>query len=199
MTRQRRVATALFVWACIPATAHAHLVTTGFGSFYDGMAHLVITPSDVLLVLALALFAGQRGAATARSLLVVLPGAWLVGGVAGRAWPVTTDLPVVTTLSFMIVGLLVALDRRLPSTVAVGLAVVAGGLNGFLNGAVLRTAGMDRLALIGAVTAVFVVATLVPSWIVGLRRQWARIVVRVAGSWITAIGILMLGWVTRRQ
>ena len=29
--------------------------------------------------------------------------------------------------------------------------------------------------------------------VVSLRAQWARVTVRVAGSWITAIGLLMLG------
>lgn len=197
MTRRQQLALGA-VAALFPTTAEAHLVQTGFGSFYDGMAHLVVTPSDVLVVLALALYAGQRGAATARRVLLWLPGAWLVGGVAGTHWPITSDLPFATTLSFAIVGLLVALDSRLPQRVVVGLAVLVGGLHGFRNGAILSSANMDRLALMGAVVAVFVVATLLPSVIVGLRRQGARIAVRVAGSWITAIGMLMLGWLVRR-
>ena len=31
----------------------------------------------------------------------------------------------------------------------------------------------------------------------GIRASWARIVVRVGGSWIAAIGVLMLGWSLR--
>jgi hypothetical protein len=30
--------------------------------------------------------------------------------------------------------------------------------------------------------------------VVSLVAAWARIAVRVAGSWIAAIGLLMLGW-----
>ena len=30
--------------------------------------------------------------------------------------------------------------------------------------------------------------------LVALRAPWARIAVRVAGSWIVAIGLLLLGW-----
>ena len=43
----------------------------------------------------------------------------------------------------------------------------------------------------------FVFVTLISAIVVSLRRPWARIVVRVAGSWIAAIGLLMLGWALR--
>ena len=38
--------------------AHAHLMNTGFGPFYDGLTHLFLTPEDLLPVVALALLAG---------------------------------------------------------------------------------------------------------------------------------------------
>jgi len=45
--------------------------------------------------------------------------------------------------------------------------------------------------------AVFVLVALVAALVVSLRAQWARVTVRVAGSWIKAIGLLMLGWTYR--
>jgi len=30
--------------------------------------------------------------------------------------------------------------------------------------------------------------------VVSLRRPWTRIAVRVTGSWLAAVGLLMLGW-----
>jgi hypothetical protein len=30
-----------------------------------------------------------------------------------------------------------------------------------------------------------------------MRVRWVRVAVRVAGSWIAAIGLLMLGWAMR--
>jgi hypothetical protein len=44
---------------------------------------------------------------------------------------------------------------------------------------------------------VFVIAALVAGQVATLKKAWARIVVRVAGSWIGAIGLLMLGWAVR--
>ena len=41
--------TVLLLW---PTVGHAHLVTTGFGPFYDGISHLAVSPGDLLGVLA---------------------------------------------------------------------------------------------------------------------------------------------------
>ena len=45
----------------LASPAQAHLVQTGFGDFYDGIAHVALTPADLLLVITVALLAGQRG------------------------------------------------------------------------------------------------------------------------------------------
>ncbi len=40
--------------------------------------------------------------------------------------------------------------------------------------------------------------TLVAGLVVSLKVFWARIAIRVLGSWIAATGLLMLGWTLRR-
>jgi len=47
------------------------------------------------------------------------------------------------------------------------------------------------------VSAVFALIALAAAFVVRLRAHWARIAVRVAGSWIAASGLLMLGWALR--
>ena len=42
-----------------------------------------------------------------------------------------------------------------------------------------------------------VLVALVAGQVAALEKEWPRIVVRVAGSWIGAIGLLMLGWAAR--
>jgi hypothetical protein len=66
-----------------PSYTSAHLVTTGLGPVYDGIGHLVMTPEDLIPTLAIALFAGLRGAAPGRRALFVLPLAWFAGGLLG--------------------------------------------------------------------------------------------------------------------
>ena len=59
--------------------------------------------------------------------------------------------------------------------------------------------GSAAVALLGLVFAVFVLVALAAAFVVRLRADWARIAVRVAGSWIAASGLLMLGWAVRAR
>ena len=69
--------------ACTPLPAAAHLPTSGLGPAYDGILHLLLSPEDLIPLIALALLCGQRGASFARRVLWVVPLAWLAGGVTG--------------------------------------------------------------------------------------------------------------------
>jgi hydrogenase/urease accessory protein HupE len=100
----------VFLW---PATASAHLVSTGFGPFYDGITHLAMSPDDLLSVLAIAFLSGLLGARYGRVTLFALPLTWLIGGLIGIQFDQEISLPVLNTLSFLIVGILVAADKKL--------------------------------------------------------------------------------------
>ena len=183
----------LLLW---PWRAEAHLVSTGLGPVYDGIGHLLVTPEDLLPVLALALFAGLRGASAGRYVLGVLPVAWLAGGGAGLLLHGLPALPI-PALSLLILGTLVAGDLRLPPMAVAALATGLGLVHGCLNGVAMRQAGAGALGLLGVMAALFVLVALAAAFVVALRRPWTRIVVRVAGSWIAAMGLLMLGWALR--
>ena len=178
----------------LPAPSHAHLMNTGLGPFYDGVSHFTLTPEDLLPALALALLAGQRGSRTGRLALFALSLAWLAGGLAGLTFPTNRSATALTTVSFLALGGLVAADARLRPEWVTGLALVLGILHGYLNGAAMSQAKLGALGLVGIVTALFVAVTLVAALVVALRAPWARVAVRVAGSWIAAIGLLLLGW-----
>ncbi len=179
------------------SSAHAHLMNTGFGPFYDGLAHPLLTPEDLLPVAALALLAGQSGPRAGRWVLFGLPAAWLLGMIVGRAVPISTGAAWLTSSLTIALGVLVAADRKLPLPVVAGCALLLGIVHGEQNGASLAPAGFGAAGLSGIAVTLFVVAALVSGAVVSLRRPWSRIVVRVAGSWIAAIGLLMLGWAVR--
>ena len=184
-------ALALLVW---PAPASAHLMNTGFGPFYDGLTHLCATPEDLLPALALALLGGLRGPRAARAVLFVLPLAWLVGSLAGLVATSQPKLATTTATATIALGALVAADMPLPVAAVASLALALGLLNGGLNGVELAKAGASALCMAGVTCALFVLVSLLAGQIVSLRAPWARVVVRVAGSWIAAIGLFMLGW-----
>jgi hydrogenase/urease accessory protein HupE len=187
-------ALAILLW---PSISQAHLVTTGLGPFYDGLSHFTMSPDDLLSALALALLAGLSGARAGRNVLFLLPPIWLLGGLFGLRMEQEVSLPLFSILSFLVTGALVALDRRLPLLLISALTCCFGFLHGFLNGSAMAQAGGGFLALFGISVAVFLLVALIAALVVSLKAQWARITVRVAGSWITAIGLLMLGWTFR--
>jgi hypothetical protein len=46
-------------------------------------------------------------------------------------------------------------------------------------------------------TMLFVMVALASALVASLGKQWMRIAVRVVGSWIAAVGLLMFGWAMR--
>jgi urease accessory protein len=180
-----------------PSRAAAHLVTTGMGPVYDGIGYLLLTPEDLVPVVALALLAGLRGATHGRRALFLLPVAWLVGGFLGLPANASPAFPV-SALSFLILGALVAADVRLPAYAFAILAIVLGLVHGAMNGAALQ-GGAGSLGMLGITAALFVLVALASAFVVSLERPWSRIAVRVAGSWVCAIGLLMLGWLVKGQ
>jgi hydrogenase/urease accessory protein HupE len=188
---------AIIVLAVVPSSAEAHLVTTGLGPFYDGAMHLLLSPGDLLGLLAAALLAGLRGTRAGRLTILVLPSVWYLSGLIGLNLPFALDLPWLSVLSFVILGAMVALDPKLPDIVVALLAGIYGTLHGLLNGAALGVIGAGPLSLLGVVVTVLIIALLVSAAVVSLRAAWTRVAVRVAGSWIAAIGMLMFGWLAR--
>lgn len=180
-----------------PSVAQAHLVTTGLGPFYDGALHLALSPDDLLGLISVALLAGLCGAKSGRWMVAVLPIAWLLGAVIGLNLTAFPELPGLSILSFVILGLLVALDVKLPVWGVAALAGSFGILHGLLNGAALQEAPERVLNVLGILSTVFVLSLLLSAAVVSLRPLWTRVVVRVAGSWVVAVGMLMFGWLYR--
>jgi hypothetical protein len=183
------------ILALIAAPAHAHLVNSGLGPFYDGALHLLLSPADLLGLVALALLAGLRGTRAGRLVVLSLPAAWLIGGVIGLNLALFIELPRLSALSFLLLGVLVALDPKwLPASGIAVLAALFGVLHGLLNGSALAATGAGLVGLAGIVATALVSVLLIAALVASLRQVTARIVVRVAGSWVAAIGILTLGW-----
>jgi hydrogenase/urease accessory protein HupE len=198
-TRARRLI-GFAVFAALLGTApaaSAHLVTTNLGPFYDGFAHFFTAPETLLPVLALALLAGLRGPAFGRALLLCLPVAWLAGA-CGSVWLAPrAALPLGTAGVTLAFGALVAADVALPRLCVAGFAGGLGLFAGALSGADLARASAPLTLAMGTTCALFITTALIAGRVTSLRAPWTRIAVRVAGSWIAASGLLMLGWALR--
>jgi hydrogenase/urease accessory protein HupE len=180
-----------------PGVAQAHLVNSGLGPFYDGALHLLLSPLDLLGLVAAALLAGLRGAGAARLTVIALPVSWLLAGMIGMHLPVTLDLDWLSVLCFLVLGVLVAADARLPLVAVASIGVVYGAIHGLFNGLALAAVGAGPSTLFGIVLTVLLLALLTAAAVVPAEKPWARVAVRVVGSWFAAVGLLMLGWLAQ--
>jgi urease accessory protein len=177
----------------IPVRLPAHLVSTGLGPLFDGVGHVMVTPEDLLPVLAIALLAGLGGKAYGRRVLFTLPVAWFFGGLIGMESGLALPFAA-TAISFLVLGGLVAADRPYHEGIGSGLAILLGLVHGMMSGVEMREAALGMTGLLGTIGTLFVIVSLVTGLVVSLEREWTRIAVRVAGSWIVAIGLLYTGW-----
>jgi urease accessory protein len=187
---------------CLVLTAHsraaqAHLVTTGLGPVYDGVAHFVLSPEDVVPVLGLAVLCGLHGPRHGRLALFALAMSWFAGSVAGAIFGASVG-DTVAALSFMVIGSLVASNVALPVWATTAAAAVLGAGHGYADGSGLVPDRAGVGAIIGMTAAAFVLCALAVALVLPLRSRLAHVALRVAGSWMAAAGVLLLGWSLHR-
>jgi hydrogenase/urease accessory protein HupE len=127
----------------------------------------------------------------------VLPAAWLLGMLCGLNAAASSAGALGAAVALLALGGLVVADIKLSLRSMTALAAVVGLVHGYLNGSGMGLSASSIQAALGVAGAVFVLVALVAAFVAALRAQWARIAVRVGGSWIAASGLLMLGWSMR--
>jgi urease accessory protein len=185
-----RLAAGLATLAPLPAFAHPML---GVGDFYAGMLHPVVTIETVLPLIALSLLAGQQRREAAIHLLVAFPASLIAGALLamlGNAPSHLGEVQLVLTAGF---GILVAFAGRVPSWLLVGLGTGLGISVGWANaaeafGQVNQFRFIAGLAMVGLLLLVYG-----NGLVRNLKLEWTQIAVRVVGSWIAAVSILVLG------
>jgi hydrogenase/urease accessory protein HupE len=179
-----------------PSAAHAHLVNTRLGDFYGGLLHPLTAFEELLPWLALAALAAFQGAARARWLVVVFPLSLFAGCSLSQLLPTASFVPAIAVALIVITGLSVAAAVRLPLPVLLGLAAVMGFVHGLQNGQAM-TATTDQLLFILGVTAIgYGVMTIATGTAIAFLRGvggWRAIALRASGSWVAAVGIMVLG------
>ncbi|APO68544.1 HupE/UreJ protein [Rhizobium gallicum] len=178
----------------IPADARAHLVNTGLGPIYDGVAHFAMSPEAILPIIALGIFAGLRGLAHARASVLILPVAWVAFGLVGMLIGLLAINPAFESLPLLILGGLAAADIRMPAWCTALLAALLGAFEGYNFGSAYSAAGDGLPAIIGSTGLVFILIALVSAAVLKTKWDWTRIAMRVVGSWTAASGMLLLGW-----
>ena len=186
-----RTLSIVFLSLILPSCALAHPMK-GVGDFYAGMLHPMTSVECVLPIIALSLLAGQQNRRTAIGILSSFPIASMLGTLLALLLPVSPFIAVINTSAMAVLGILVALNRSLPIGISVILSAVLGLTVGWANGGELTS---DTSAY-RFIPGLAVVGLLLISYGIALVRSlnvpWAKTAMRVTGSWIAAIGILVL-------
>jgi hydrogenase/urease accessory protein HupE len=189
----------LFLFAGFTTNAQAHLAIKGLDEFGNGALHPFITPAHALIVVALGLLIGQQVPLTLKAPIIALASASAAALLfTATGWVSWIYQPILIGLALGI-AVLVAVEVKLPRNVLA--AVCALGVAGIC---------LDSRAESG--TTLAVTKTLLGTWLSlnlavpylaicasnGTDRPWARTAIRVVGSWIVAISLMVLAFAFRK-
>ena len=176
--------------------ASAHLVSTRFGELYSGLMHPLTALQHLVPWLGLGLLGGLLGNHTSRWVLLVFPLSVGAGALLAGNLPAAAAIDHVNLLSFVLLGLLVALAARPNRPTFITLTVIVGLSHGFANG----TADLEGWPLLLYASGVLLAAYLLIATATAVthrlsrRTAWGTIAIRAAGSWIVAIGLVFGGY-----
>lgn len=182
-------------------SAHAHARTQGMGDFSGGLLHPLLTPAHLLILIGLGLWVGQR-----RPLQLRSPVMWFAPfSAAGLLLTTQFQMPMgwqAALPAFALgIALLVAIAARLPPRVSALIFACSGLMVGL-------DSGLD-----GGGTVIGTGMTLLGTWIslnlclaniafytsICPQHKWVQTGIRVAGSWIAAICLLVLAFALQTQ
>jgi urease accessory protein len=174
--------------------AQAHTAAKEVGDFYAGLLHPVTALEHVLPFVALGLLVGQQGQRATSAVLVF--SLTLMLGAASALWiSAVPYVSLVNILSAALLGSLVAAAWPLPNGVVCGIAAVFGLSHGFANGTAMSGGIRPYVFIPGVGLACLLVLAwgmIIADFVLRQKAGWMHIALRVAGSWIAAIGILVL-------
>lgn len=147
----------------------------------------------VFPIIALSLLAGQQRAKRARWVVLLFPLGLLCGAaIASFAGP-SEYVAWINKISFVVLGILAAAQVRLPLSGLAAIALFFGATHGYENTADVPQTVAMQMFLPGLLMSGLALVAIVAAIAVSLDHPWQKIAVRVAGSWIAAIGLLIIG------
>ena len=182
----------LLALVIVPGQVAAHGGLPGGGGFYSGLAHPFVAIEQFLALLAFGFLLGQQGRDQLRIPLLVLP----LMLSAGLAPGITVDYAQAILLGLaLLMGVTVAAAPHVSTWVVTTAAALLGGIVG-IDTDVPEMISVDPAATLAPYIGVFVGVFLIVMDAAALasvaRKQVPRIAVRVVGSWIAAIALMVL-------
>ena len=184
----------------LPASARAHGAIPGLEGFANGLLHPVTTPAHILIILALGLLVGQRTPLDLKTpLTVFIPTLavalllTLTGKVAAVPQPILLAVA-------LVLAALVAWQKPIPRLASQALSSAAALAIGWDSGIETGSRATVLKTLLGTWLMVTFLVFDVAYYasVAAARAEWLKVGLRVLGSWILAISLLMLAFALRR-
>jgi len=181
---------------CFPNTASAHLVSTRFGEFYNGMLHPTTTLVHALPWLTLGFLAAFQPLKHTRMMMIAFPLAVVFGVMLASLCGALVFVEYINLASILVLGSLVVIGKSMPMSLVVGLTILFGLSHGHAN-ANLDLAGSAYLLYLGGIMlAAYLSLCLISAGGIAVKNKyaWGRTAIRAGGSWILAVGIIFSGF-----
>jgi len=189
----------VFFFLSLASTAQAHMLVEGAGDFVNGALHPFFTPAHTLILLGSALLLGQQVSCRVGLTIRVFAACSAIG-LACTIPGQIPEIPQACLVGFALcLGMLVASERRLPGWALAGLGALAAlgiGLDSGLEAPVVANVPKMLLGNWLSMNAVTFYLAICASN--GADKQWARTGIRVIGSWIIAVSLLVLAFALKR-
>jgi urease accessory protein len=157
-----------------------------------GLVHPVSTPAHVVALTGLGLIVG-RNFLSAGAAIIVAFGLGLAAGLGAIAWGVgETPAGHVLLANATLCGLIAASGFTAPVLLAVAVALVSGTALGLDSPPQSILIGEAVATLIGTACGGIAALAIIAFLAFAIGRLWHGVLLRVAGSWIAAIAIMVL-------
>jgi len=172
----------------VAGTASAHPGHAAAG-FAGGLAHPFLGLDHMLAMIAIGLWAAQQGGRALWAIPAAFVSAMGLGGALAWSGVALPHVETAITLSVLVLGLLIATQRRAPVMIGMGIAAVFALFHGYAHGLEMPQIASPALYALGFVVAT---ASLHGAGIAG--GLFGRRAMRMVGIGIAATGLaLVLG------
>lgn len=187
------------IFLALSSTAHAHMAVEGAGEIINGALHPLMSPAHVLVLFGLALLLGQQVPLDLKTPLRVFMPASAIALLLITTGRIASVYPPVLIGIALCIGILVGLEIQLPRLARGALCAAAAigiGLDSAVESGPAVAVAKTLLGTWLGVNALVVYIAICASN--GADKKWARAGIRVAGSWIIAIALMVLAFSLRK-
>lgn len=179
----------------LPAQAEAHVALQTMGSFWSGVAHVLMSLDQVFFLIGLAIWTSFLDRRLDARLIGAVFISVFAGVLVGAAIDPEGRFDVGGIIAALLtaVGLAGAARLRMNAVPVLGFASVGGFVGGAAGGIGSAGLSLGLLSLGGSIAS----ASVLSYSILATRRigsEWGRIGLRAGASWIAAIGLMLLAF-----